>query len=168
MWRKVFYQKHFSVDEIRVKEMFNKAAQQGILVQKRSLSIEDMIVHLQEDNPIISLVNWTLMTCLWCESKVRKCWSCITCNQGPYQGHFVVVVGFDRQKDLIFYKNPDGRSHDLCGIQSDQFQKARISDGTDQDTLFVFNQTFKGGISNCGGDMQDVGNCGGNMQDVCN
>ncbi|BFZ18601.1 hypothetical protein BsWGS_21640 [Bradybaena similaris] len=155
-FNKVFYKKHFSVDEVRVNDMFSKASQNGVLVQKRSLAMDELIRHLQENNPIISLVDWTLMNCLWCDSKVRKCWSCITCNQGPYQGHFVVVVGYDRHKDMIFYKNPDGRRHELCSIQTDRFQKARMSDGTDQDTLFVYNQKFKGCVSNCGDETTQV------------
>jgi hypothetical protein len=152
---KAFYQKHFSVDEKRVNEMFDKSSQHGILVYERSLSVEDLVSHLQENNPIISLVDWTLMSCVWCDSKIRKCWSCITCNQGPYQGHFVVVVGFDRSKNLVYYKNPDGRTEELCGIQTEQFQKARMSDGTDQDTLLVYNQKFKGCVTSCQDEMNN-------------
>ncbi|XP_059141692.1 protein GUCD1-like [Physella acuta] len=147
--KKSFYRSSFSVDEVRVKNMFDSAAQNGVLVEKKCLSLDDLIQHLQNNNPLIVLVDWTLMKCLWCESKLRKCWSCVTCNKGPYQGHFIVVCGYDTHKALIFYKNPDSHFHDTCCIHMEEFDRARKSDGTDEDTLYIFNQTFRGGIGDC-------------------
>ncbi|KAH9515164.1 guanylyl cyclase domain-containing protein 1 [Bulinus truncatus] len=141
--KKSFYRKNFTVDEMRVNTMFENAQLQGVRIEKRVLTIDDFISHLNKNNPMIVLVDWTLMKCLWCDSRLRKCWSCVTCNSGPYQGHFIVVCGYDIHKDLIFYKNPDSHCHDLCCIHMDDFEKARKSDGTDQDTLFIFNQTCR-------------------------
>ncbi|XP_055862280.1 protein GUCD1-like isoform X1 [Biomphalaria glabrata] len=141
--KKSFYSKNFTVDELRVNAMFENAHQKGVRYEKRVLSIDDLVNHLHKNNPMIVLVDWTLMKCLWCDSRLRKCWSCVTCNKGPYQGHFVVVCGYDTHKDLIFYKNPDSHSHDLCCIHMDDFDRARKSDGTDQDTLYIYSQSSR-------------------------
>ncbi|XP_005103474.1 protein GUCD1 [Aplysia californica] len=143
--KKAFYKESIGEDAIRVNKMFDNALQNGLSVEKRSLSIDDLMEHLQRDNPVIALVDWTQMKCEWCDSKLKQCWSCITCHAGPYQGHYVVVCGYDRQKGLIYYKNPDARAHDMCCMQMSQFDKARTSDGTDEDILYIYNTTFRGG-----------------------
>jgi hypothetical protein len=54
-----------------------------------------------------------------------------------YCGHFVVLCGFDTEADLIFYRNP-ACSQRLSCTNSEQFEQARKSYGTDEDILFIY------------------------------
>ncbi|RUS71373.1 hypothetical protein EGW08_020869 [Elysia chlorotica] len=136
--KKPFYQSHFNRDESRVNLLFRKASQHGIFVQERSLSIEELLYHVQQDRPAIVLVNQSYLHCLSCAgSNARKCWDCLTLCQKPYCGHFVVLCGFDRRKDLVFYRDPDSNCREVCQTHTDVFDKARLSDGTDEDVIII-------------------------------
>ncbi|GFO13683.1 transposable element p transposase [Plakobranchus ocellatus] len=71
---------------------------------------------------------------------VKTCWDCMTLCQKPYRGHFVVLCGFDRKKHIIYYKDPDSNSHDTCCTHMADFDRARFSDGTDEDIIVVLRQ----------------------------
>lgn len=140
-----FYSKRFSADEERVSRLFERAASQGINVEQRSVNREDILSCIQSGNIAIVLVDWNQLECIWCD-RLRcqtGCLSCLTsrCCQG-YQGHYVVVCGFDKKKKRIFYKNPS-YEQELCCSRMDKFDQARKSYGTDEDTLFI----YKDGIS---------------------
>lgn len=140
-----FYSRRFTVDEDRVSRLFEEAAAQGIVVEQRSVSREDILSSIQSGNVVIVLVDWNMLECIWCD-RLRcqtGCLSCITskCCSG-YQGHYVVVCGYDKKKKRIFYKNPS-YDEDLCCSRMEKFDQARKSYGTDEDTLFV----YKDGVS---------------------
>ena len=54
-----------------------------------------------------------------------------------YLGHFIVLVGYDDNKRLIFYRNP-ATSKKLSFTSYFNFEIARKSFGTDQDILFIY------------------------------
>ncbi|KAK3750065.1 hypothetical protein RRG08_018362 [Elysia crispata] len=150
--KKPFYQSHFNRDESRVNLLFQKSTQQGICVQERSLTIEELLNHVQQDSPAIVLVNQSYLHCLSCaDSKARKCWDCLTLCQKPYCGHFVVLCGFDRTKDLVFYRDPDSNCPEVCQIHTKAFDKARFSDGTDEDVIIILrHEGNAGGLADAG------------------
>ena len=56
-------------------------------------------------------------------------------------GHFIVLVGFDKEKQLIFYRNP--ATHQTLSYTSyESLEKARKSFGTDEDILFIESYEF--------------------------
>ena len=54
-----------------------------------------------------------------------------------YSGHFLVLVGFDDIKQLIFYRNPASKRN-FSFTSYTHFELARTSYGTDQDILFLY------------------------------
>jgi hypothetical protein len=58
-------------------------------------------------------------------------------NDLAYCGHFIVVIGYDDMKKIIFYRNPS-TSKCLSYTSEYNFELARKSFGTDEDILFVY------------------------------
>ena len=58
-------------------------------------------------------------------------------KKNNYLGHFVVLIGYDDNKKLIFYRNP-ATSKKLSFTSYFNFEIARKSFGTDQDILFIY------------------------------
>ncbi len=54
-----------------------------------------------------------------------------------YFGHFIVLNGFDDRKSIVFYRNPASRKS-LSYTSYLNFEKARLSYGTDEDILFIY------------------------------
>jgi len=140
---KGFYKSHFSRDENRVNELFENASSLGVTMEKRSMKIEEMFQSLSSGSLIITLVDWSFLSCKWCNHKclsaprvrcLQKCFS-------HYQGHFIVVCGYDRDTSVIYYKNPS-YSEELCCSTMKHFDEARNSYGTDEDLIIVQPDTI--------------------------
>ncbi|ELK26405.1 hypothetical protein MDA_GLEAN10012779 [Myotis davidii] len=71
-----FYRKHFDTEETRVNELFAQAQACKVLVEKCSVSIQDIQAHLAQGHVAIVL------------------------------GHFIVLRGYSRATGSIFYNNP--------------------------------------------------------------
>ncbi len=54
-----------------------------------------------------------------------------------YFGHFIVLNGFDDRKSIVFYRNPASRKP-LSYTSYLNFDKARLSYGTDEDIIFIY------------------------------
>ncbi|XP_025092688.1 protein GUCD1-like isoform X2 [Pomacea canaliculata] len=138
---KLFYKGSFGKDEERINRMFKDAEKEGVCVEKRSVSLDEIIHHLSQNNIAIVLTDWCYLECLWCHSQIRRsCLCCLDLCHATYQGHYIVLCGFDRRKGLLFYKNPNAHGEDVCCCRLDKFEKARKSHGTDEDILFVFDK----------------------------
>ncbi|XP_050409258.1 protein GUCD1 [Patella vulgata] len=137
---KSFYSRFFCRDEGKVNNLFTKAAEYGVNVEKRCLSLKEITDYLKDGTVAICLTDWVKLECIWCRNMV-SCLSCFIdiCHTG-YQGHFVVLVGFDSVNKHIFYKNPNSSKEVLCCSRYEQFDRARKSSGTDEDILFIFNK----------------------------
>lgn len=76
-----------------------------------SVTVQEIQSHLEQGNVAIVLVNAVVLTCELCSSPVKYCCflpvgqKCF-CRKPEYQGHFVVVCGFNRTTENIFYNNP--------------------------------------------------------------
>jgi len=55
-----------------------------------------------------------------------------------YQGHYIVLVGFDQKAKEVLYRNPTVKDK-VCGMPFETFEEARTSYGTDEDIIFVFS-----------------------------
>lgn len=51
-------------------------------------------------------------------------------------GHFIVLIGFDPNSDCFIYRDP-GITEQHCMISMDDFERARRSNGTDEDCIVI-------------------------------
>lgn len=133
-----FYQQVLKKDANRINERFQLAAVNGISIEKRAVELEEIIDHLSLGNPAILLVNANLLFCDACHSNkcLMQLLSC--CNMMlSYQGHYIVLCGFNDMEKKVLYRNPTFMNR-VCTMPYDAFEAARKSFGTDEDVLFVY------------------------------
>lgn len=53
-----------------------------------------------------------------------------------YEGHYIVLCGYNADKCVIFYHNPSLKEVECC-VSISSFEEARKSYGTDEDIIFV-------------------------------
>lgn len=58
-------------------------------------------------------------------------------SSGDYCGHFIVVIGYNTEKKLIYYRNPASDKQISITTES-YFEEARKAFGTDEDILFIY------------------------------
>ena len=135
-----FYKDRFSADELRVNNLFSDVKTCGVAMEKRSVELDDIILHLKRRQLLIVLIDWNHLNCKWCPSS--RCFAAVSCLGKcitAYQGHFILVCGYNSKDKLIYYKNPSfGVS--LCCCSMKTFDIARKSYGTDEDLVFVYDQ----------------------------
>uniref|UniRef100_A0ABI7Z503 Guanylyl cyclase domain containing 1 n=5 Tax=Felidae TaxID=9681 RepID=A0ABI7Z503_FELCA len=137
-----FYRKHFDTEETRVNQLFAQAKACKVLVEKCTVSVQDIQEHLAQGHVAIVLVNSGVLHCDLCSSPVKYC--CFApsghrcfCRTPDYQGHFIVLRGYNRATGCIFYNNP-AYADRMCSTSISNFEEARTSYGTDEDILFVY------------------------------
>lgn len=75
------------------------------------MSVQDIQTHLAQGHVAIVLVNSGVLHCDLCSSPAKYC--CFAprghrcfCRTPDYQGHFIVLRGYNRATSSIFYNNP--------------------------------------------------------------
>jgi len=117
-----YYQKltdGFDASKAKLIQLFNDSVKNGVHVEEKTLSVDEILDKLSKDVVCISLLDW---------GKIIQ--------YDSYIGHFVPIVGYDDKS--IFVHNPDNING--CGnfkIEKELFDKARKSVGTDQDLIFI-------------------------------
>ncbi|XP_068952783.1 protein GUCD1 [Petaurus breviceps papuanus] len=140
-----FYRRHFDAEESRVNQLFARAASCKVLVEKCTVTVRDIQEHLAQGHVAIVLVNAVLLLCDLCSSPVKYCCflpigqKCF-CRGPDYQGHFIVLCGYNRASESIFYNNP-AYADRMCSTSVTNFEEARTSYGTDEDILFVYTDS---------------------------
>lgn len=140
-----FYRKHFDTEEHRVNQLFAKAETIGVMVEKRSVTVQEIQEHLARGHTAIVLVNAVLLLCDLCSTPVKYCCflpigqKCF-CRKPDYQGHFIVLCGYNKSLGSIFYNNP-AYADRVCCTSIINFEEARKSYGTDEDILFVYKDS---------------------------
>lgn len=130
-----FYDKVIARDNDRVNQRFDAAAEKKISVQEKSSSLEEILSHLENTGPVILLTNANLLSCSKCSNYTSwfpSCWS----STPAYQGHYILLVGFNDKSKEILYRNPTIKDK-ICCMPYDQMEEARTSYGTDEDIIFV-------------------------------
>lgn len=94
-------------DEERINRRFSCARSVGLKVSCASVPVQRIIEHLDTGGPIILLTNSRQLRCDTCKinklsSELRQClpWP------PSYQGHYVVLCGYDAEFQRVFYRNP--------------------------------------------------------------
>lgn len=133
-----YYRECISQDEVRVTERFRKAAENGISVKETSLSLEDVLVHLEDHGPAIALVDSSLLACSTCFSFLSAVDRVLKRLVRLYRGHYVVLCGSDRSKKILFYRDPSLEDK-VCQTTFANFEKAWRAFGTDDDMILVYS-----------------------------
>ncbi|XP_010003158.1 PREDICTED: protein GUCD1 [Chaetura pelagica] len=140
-----FYRKHFDTEENRVNQLFAQAKACKVLVEKCTVTVQDIQNHLSQGHVAIVLVNAVLLLCDLCSSPVKYCCflpigqKCF-CRNPDYQGHFIVLCGYNKASGSIYYNNPAYADRTCCTSISN-FEEARTSYGTDEDILFIYTDS---------------------------
>lgn len=124
-------------DAQRVLDRFRQAASHGVVVEQGSTTLNDILTHLSKEGPVILLTNSHLLACTRCAKAMPHLRSCLPCLP-PYQGHYILLIGYDRRKNHVYYRNPSFKNR-VCSIAFGKLDEARQSYGTDEDVIFVYN-----------------------------
>lgn len=96
---------------------FQSANSVGINVHRASVDNSSLIDHLM-NGPVIVLTNARLLTCEVCKfnkvsTELRKClpWPL------RYQGHYIVLCGYDVLNKKIHYRNPSFSDRTYFSVQ---------------------------------------------------
>uniref|UniRef100_S4RP98 Guanylyl cyclase domain containing 1 n=1 Tax=Petromyzon marinus TaxID=7757 RepID=S4RP98_PETMA len=144
-----FYRRHFETDEERVNRLFQMAASNGVVVEKRSVSVGEVERHLAGGHIAIVLTDASVLSCDLCPPCCCCCCClpalgadcCVLCQRRQeYQGHFVTLCGYSRSARAIFYNNP-AFSDRMCSCTVKNFNDSRKSYGTDEDILFIYKDS---------------------------
>ena len=124
-------------DAQRVLNRFREASNQGVVVEQGEVALSEILTHLYQHGPVILLTNAHLLTCERCAKTMPQLRSCLPCSP-PYQGHYILLIGYSMKRSLVYYKNPSFKDH-TCSIGFSRLDKARQSYGTDEDALFIYD-----------------------------
>ena len=142
-----FYNSIIKKDSQRVIERFQNSSANGFTVEKRSVDIADIIDHIAKKGVAVVLTDANLLNCLCCNYYSMTCIrgtslerNCLRLcgSKSSYQGHFIVVVGYDLDQEIIIYRNPSVTDRE-CRMSFKDFEEARVAYGTDEDIIFVDN-----------------------------
>ncbi|XP_042334462.1 protein GUCD1 isoform X1 [Sceloporus undulatus] len=124
-----FYRKHFDTEENRVNQLFAQAKACKVLVEKCAVTVQDVQRHLSRGHLAIVLVNAVVLLCELCSSPVKYCCflpigqKCF-CRSPDYQGHFIVLCGYNRASGSIYYNNPAYADREDLLHQRRQFRRS--------------------------------------------
>lgn len=82
-----------------------------LFVSHSTVTVQDIQKHLSQGHVAIVLVNAVLLLCDLCSSPVKYCCflpigqKCF-CRNPDYQGHFIVLCGYNTASGSIYYNNP--------------------------------------------------------------
>ncbi|XP_057523100.1 guanylyl cyclase 1 isoform X2 [Amaranthus tricolor] len=129
-----FYKDQLPQDLIRVDRLFQKAFGAGIRIECRSFSQEEVSFLILSGKYIaIALVDQCKLSQSWPEEYHVSDYS--ESNLG-YTGHYVVICGYDADKDEFEIRDP-ASSRKYQKILSKHLDMARKSFGTDEDLLLI-------------------------------
>ncbi|KAI8898762.1 Guanylylate cyclase-domain-containing protein [Globomyces pollinis-pini] len=69
-----------------------------------------------------------------CSSYGKKGYELISSTE--FVGHFIVIIGYDVDTDMFFYRDP-GTDSELCAVSGDTLEKAFSCDETDRDSIVI-------------------------------
>eukprot|EP01025_Chloroclados_australasicus_P009921 TRINITY_DN1384_c0_g1_i2.p1 TRINITY_DN1384_c0_g1~~TRINITY_DN1384_c0_g1_i2.p1 ORF type:complete len:264 (-),score=17.02 TRINITY_DN1384_c0_g1_i2:461-1252(-) len=132
-----YYMLHISEDARRVESLFQQASSIGLSIVKRSVSMKEITQFMISRQYLIILLVDLRKISTWL-SAADTCFMSTCCikNGVGYQGHYIVLCGYDQHRSQLLYMDPGGRN----GIQRqsvEAVEDARKSYGTDEDLLLI-------------------------------
>lgn len=130
-----FYSGSMDSDKVRVMKRFADLRDQGMVVDVRSVSEDELLSWLTNGCGVaIVLIDRRLLKCQKCSkvdvANLASC--CLT-----YLGHYIVVYDWDPLARTVLYRDPARRRARSCTVTLADFDAARRAYGTDEDILFV-------------------------------
>ena len=116
---------------------FEEAVLKNVVVEKGSVFISDLLEHVRLHGPVIVLTNSHLLVCDLCCKTIPQLRSCLPCSP-PYQGHYIVIVGYHMRTTTVYYRNPSFKDR-ICSMSFSALDEARQSYGTDEDVIFIYD-----------------------------
>ena len=101
------------------KEIRKKAKKTGVKIKEKEFTLKELKDTLNKNKVIISLINWNVL-----------------CKKDGYQGHFVVITGYDEK--YIYSHNPGPNYPEKnMNILIETMEKARNYPGTNRETILI-------------------------------
>ena len=119
--KKEFYQQHADItstnDSIKI---VNKAREIGVNLHEETMTLEELISKINKKSVIIALVDWNVIS-----------------GKTGYYGHFMPIIGYDK-KSVYVHNQSFTTPQESMKIKRELFDKARTSDGTDEDLVIIY------------------------------
>lgn len=129
-----FYKDHLPHDLVRVDLLFQKAVEAGLKIECRSFSREEVyLLILSGEYVVIALVDQYKLSQSWLD---EVCDSDLYGINLGYTGHYVVICGYDADRDEFEIRDP-ASSRKCIRVSSKCLDDARKSFGTDEDLLLI-------------------------------
>ena len=127
----LFIRKHFGNDAEKILKMTDlpvfvesiRKLKKYHLFEKKKLSFEEIKFHIEQGHVPLMLVDYNK----------------IVGKEGLYQGHFLVVTGFD-SSHIFFHESGPENAEANKKIQQSIFLEAWDANGTDNDVVIVFGK----------------------------
>ena len=126
-----FYRETLDDDSIRVNKLFEKAEQNQIAIEHRSVSRSELIALLRppQENMVMALVDRRYL--------YKRGWFDRYFSPAlGFIGHYVLLVGYDASRDGFYLYDPARTAEPEFASATDQ-HRARVAHGTDEDLLIV-------------------------------
>jgi len=124
---KLDFYKKYAEDNIlsQSEKLVEDARKAGVHIHERKLSIEKLLLGITKDSIPIILLDWNIVM-------DRK--------EKGYQGHFVPVVGYDKEKVYI-HNHGLNDTQEFMSVPKDIFDEARKAEGTDEDIVIIHRKS---------------------------
>ena len=120
-----FYRKYSDINLLKQsKKLVEDAKLAGVNVQEKILSLKELLGFVKKDSVPIILLDWNIV-------KARK--------EKGYQGHFVPIVGFDKQ-NVYVHNHGLNNPKEFMPVPRNIFDEARKAEGTDEDIVIVYRK----------------------------
>lgn len=135
-----YYRSLIDQDRQRVNKLFEIYKEN---VKLGSVTSEELKEHLiKHQQPCLVLIDANQITCSTCRrSLLLRIAESIQHSFLSYQGHYVILAGFETKdgKEFVRYIDP-GRNDHICQTNRENFDRARKAFGTDEDLIFCYKK----------------------------
>lgn len=147
-----FYLDNMQEDEHRVNQLFREAASKGIPIRSYSMSAHQLQQAILSDRCLaIALVDKRKLNVWFHASQLFGPQLCSVTS--GYTGHYVVICGFDAQRQAFLIQDPARSMPSGMWVAADVLESARKSFGTDEDLLVISTQPLKTSEPSCVADV---------------
>ena len=147
---------HFDQDTVRVESAFKEAARSGIQLQQQHMQVDEWVHLSHTGHVMLVLVDQRFMHCSECTTKSERT---LRESAPEFAGHFILILSVTREVAAaaaamataaatgasssnklsgatVTYLDPDAR-HGPCRMSVGDLERARTSEGTDEDCIIV-------------------------------
>jgi len=120
------------------KERVDKAVTNGIRIEERELTSQELKEKISSGHVAILLINSLIFGCLECQHQLfnEDTFCTLPVNGTPYRGHYIVICGYNPKQDVYLFKNPSG-DRPVCYVPAALIEESRKSFGTQQNIILV-------------------------------